>query len=98
MGVGIPGFEFQLTANCLGAGLTFLESKRSAACPARPPELDATGRYALCCLHQGLGAPGRRGTWDRKWLEHPVEGSRPCPSPAPQASPEVICIDPSLRF
>ena len=27
MGVGIPGFEFQLTANLLGAGLTFLESK-----------------------------------------------------------------------
>lgn len=27
MGVGIPGFEFQLIATCLGAGLTFLESK-----------------------------------------------------------------------
>lgn len=27
MGVGTPGFEFQLTANRLGTGLTFLESK-----------------------------------------------------------------------
>lgn len=27
MGVGIPGFKFQLLANRLGAGLTFLESK-----------------------------------------------------------------------
>ena len=69
-----------------------------------PSEASWTGccwALRLHCLHQGFGAPwrrGNRGTWDRRWLEHPVEGSRLCPSPTLQASPEVICIDPSLRF
>ena len=53
MGVGIPGFEFQLTANHLGTGLTFLESRRSAACPARPPELDAAGHCACIVFANG---------------------------------------------
>lgn len=61
MGVGIPGFEFQLTANRLGAGLTFLESRRSAACPARPPELDAAGHYACIVFTKGLVLPGGEG-------------------------------------
>lgn len=61
MGVGIPGFEFQLTANRLGAGLTFLESKRSAACPARPPELDAAGHCACLVFAKGLALPEGEG-------------------------------------
>ena len=61
MGVGIPGFEFQLTANRLGAGLTFLDSKRSAACPGRPSELDTAGRYACIVFTKGLERLGGEG-------------------------------------
>lgn len=44
MGVGIPEFEFQLTANRLGAGLTFLESKEVQPAQQGLRERCAAGR------------------------------------------------------
>lgn len=44
MGVGIPGFEFQLTANRPSAGLTFLESKGVQPAQQGLRELEAAGR------------------------------------------------------
>lgn len=43
MGVGTPGFEFQLTANRLGAGVTFLESKEVQPAQQGVRERDAAG-------------------------------------------------------
>lgn len=43
MGVGIPGFGFQLPANRLGAGLTFLESKEEQPAQQGLWEPDAAG-------------------------------------------------------
>lgn len=54
MGVGIPGFEFQLPANRLNAGLTFLE--REAVQPAQQGPLGAKVAFPL----PKRGAPGRR--------------------------------------
>jgi hypothetical protein len=44
VGVGIPGFEFQLTANCPGAGLAFLEPKGEQPAQQGLQELEAAGR------------------------------------------------------
>lgn len=54
MGVGIPGFEFQLPANRLNAGLTLLEQE--AVQPAQQGPLGARVAFPL----PKRGAPGRR--------------------------------------
>lgn len=54
MGVGIPGFEFQLSANRLNAGRTFLEQE--AVWPAHQVPLGAKVAFPL----PKHGAPGRR--------------------------------------
>lgn len=46
MGVGIPGFEFQLTAGCLSAGRTFLEPKGAQPAQQGLQGLEAPGANA----------------------------------------------------
>lgn len=78
MGVGTPGFEFQLTANRLGAGI-ISGIRRGAACPARRSGARRRGRVVSAkSSDPGLG--GRR-------LEDPREDLRLLFWPL-EASPE----------
>lgn len=76
MGAGIPGFEFQLTANRLGTGLTFLESK-----DVQPAQLgllssrllgaqlaSSQPRAASSWEERGVVAPGMGGgnSWEER--------------------------------
>lgn len=54
MGVGTPGFEFQLTANRLGAAI-ISGIRRGAACPARRSGARRCWALRSRCLCQVLG-------------------------------------------
>lgn len=66
MGVGTPGFEFQLTANRLGTELTFLESKEVQ--PAQQGllrERDAAGRRDCLVSAKGFELGGEQALGPR---------------------------------
>lgn len=91
MGVGIPGFGFQLPANRLGAGLTFLESKEEQPAQQGLWEPDAAGRWDCIVFAKAPGSrEGERQSVsgaEGRCLEHLEPDSRLL-FWAPEASPE----------
>ena len=68
MGAGIPGFEFQLTANRLGTGLTFLESK-----DVQPAQLGLLSSRLLGA-QLASSQPRAASSWEERGGRCPMNG------------------------